>query len=103
MRSVLAIPLVLLATLIASALPAAAQEFGSLVARDAGTFDSCMDGAFPDSSKESFACEGKARGTAGCTNQRTSEVSPRCVYSGHEPATDRDTYLCAPARGPLAP
>ena len=99
MRSVLAISFVLLATLITTALPAAAQEFGSSVARGAGTFDGCMDSAFPDSSKESFACEGKAHATTGCTNQRTSKVSPYCVYSGHEPAADRDTYLCSPEPG----
>src|SRR5215212_2343409 len=48
---------------------------------------------FLDSSKESFACKGKTRDAISCTNWRTSEASPYCVYMGNEPSEDRDLYL----------
>ena len=48
---------------------------------------------FLDSSKESFACIDKTRDAFSCTNWRTSEASPYCVYMGNEPSEDRDLYL----------
>ena len=98
-RLVLTISGVVVAMLMATALPAAAQGFGPSVACDAGSFSNCTDSAFLNLSKESFTCEGSVRGTAGCTNQRTSEVSPYCVFLGHEPTQDRDLYLCGPQPG----
>lgn len=93
---VLTIAVVMVAMLMVTALPAAAQGFGPSVACDAGTFNGCTDSVFPGSSKESFTCEGKVGDTASCTNQRTSKTSPYCVFLGHEPSEDRDLYLCGP-------
>ena len=93
------ISVVTVAMLIATALPATAQGLGPAIACDAGTFNNCTDSVSLSSSKESFACEGKVRDTASCTNQRTSETSHYCVFMGHEPTEDRDMYLCGPEPG----
>ena len=95
-RLVLAISIAMAVTSIALALPVGAQGLGPSVACDAGTFDNCTDSAVLGSSKETFACEGSERGTATCTNRRSSETYPYCVFLGHEPAEGRDMYLCGP-------
>ena len=87
---------VMVAMLIASALPAAAQGFGPSIFCDGGTFNGCTDGFRLDSSRASFTCEAAARDVASCTNERTAETFPYCVLLGHEPNEDRDVYLCGP-------
>ena len=84
---------------VTTALPTAAQGFGPSVSCDAGTLEKCTEGALLDSSKESFACEGKTRDAISCTNRKTSETSPYWVYMGYEPREDRDLYLCGPEPG----
>lgn len=99
-RLILGLSVVMAAMVIITALPtaaqSAAQDFGPSVSCNAGTLEKCTESAFLDSSKESFTCEGKTRDAISCTNRRTSETSPYCVYIGHEPSKDRDLYLCGP-------
>ncbi len=90
---------VMVAMLIASALPAAAQGLGPSIFCDAGTFSECTDSLRLDSSRASFACEAAVRDAASCTNERTAETFPYCVLLGHEPGADRDVYLCGPDPG----
>lgn len=84
-------------TLVAYALPAAAQGLGPSVFCKGGTFDECTDSYYLISSEEFFDCEGIVGDVASCTNQRTAETSPYCVFIGYEPGEDRDVYLCGPA------
>ena len=79
--------------------PAAAQGFGPMVFCDGGTFNDCTENVHLGSSQEPFSCGGTVRDVSGCTDQRTGEASPYCVFIGHEPTEDRDIYLCGPAPG----
>jgi hypothetical protein len=88
---------VIVMTLVASALPAAAQGFGPSIFCNGGTFEECTDNYYLSSSEEFFGCEGTVGDIASCTNQRTAETSLYCVFMGHEPSEDRDVYLCGPA------
>lgn len=97
-RLILSLSVAMAAMVVTTALPAA-QGFGPSVSCNAGTLEECTEGALLDSSKESLACEGKTRDAISCTNRRTSETSPHCVYMGHESREDRDLYLCGPEPG----
>jgi hypothetical protein len=94
-RLVLTISLIVV-VLITTALPAAAQGLGPAVFCDEGTFERCTESARLNSSQESFICEGLGRDAASCTNRRTGETSPYCVFMGHESSEGRDAYLCGP-------
>jgi hypothetical protein len=99
-RLILGLSVAMAAMVATTALPTAAQGFGPSVSCNAGTLEECTESAFLDSSKESFACEGKTRDAAiSCTNRRAAETFPYCVYMGHEPSEDRDLYLCGPEPG----
>jgi hypothetical protein len=91
----LALPLVLAL----SALPAAAHGFGPVFYCDAGTLNNCTDTVDVASAEDTFSCEGTAGDSASCTNQRTGEASPYCVFEGRVSGTERDSYLCGPAPG----
>ena len=91
----LALPLVLAL----SALPAAAHGFGPVFYCDAGTLNNCTDTVDVASAEDTFSCEGKAGDTVSCTNRRTGEASPYCVFEGRVSGTERDSYLCGPAPG----
>ena len=83
----------------ALALPAAAHGFGPVFYCDAGTLNNCTDTIDAASAEDTFSCEGKAGDTASCTNRRTDEASPYCVFEGRVSGTERDSYLCGPAPG----
>ena len=91
----LALPLVLAL----SALPAAAHGFGPVFYCDAGTLNNCTDTVDVASAEDTFSCEGTAGDSASCSNQRTGEASPYCVFEGRVSGTERDSYLCGPAPG----
>jgi hypothetical protein len=88
--------LVLMLTLAASALPAAAEAFGPAFFCDAQAFSNCTDTSDPALAEETFSCEGTVRDIASCTNQTTGESAPYCVFMGEEGSTNRDAYLCGP-------
>ena len=98
-RLILGLSVVMVAMVVTTALPTAAQGFGPSVSCNAGTLEKCTESAFLDSSKESFTCEGMTRDAISCTNRSTSETFPYCVYMGHEPSKERDLYLCGPEPG----
>jgi hypothetical protein len=89
--------LVMSMVLAAFALPAAAQSFGPVLYCDAGTLQNCTDTTDATTAGDAFGCEGTVGDTASCTNQRSGEVSPYCVFMGHVSGTNRDSYLCGPA------
>ena len=95
----LVIPLVL----VAFALPVAAHGFGPVFYCDAGTLSNCTDTIDVASAEDAFSCEGTAEAEASCTNRRTGEVSPYCVFEGRVSGTERDPYLCGPAPGEPQP
>ena len=80
-------------------LPAAAHGFGPVFYCDAGTLNNCTDTIDAASADDTFSCEGKVGDTASCTNRRTGEASPYCVFEGRVSGTERDSYLCGPAPG----
>src|SRR5215207_3349071 len=90
--------LVLMLTLAASALPAAAEAFGPAFFCDAQAFSNCTDASDPSLAEDTFSCEGAVRDIASCTNQITGESAPYCVFMGEDMAegasTNRDAYLC---------
>ena len=89
----LVVPLVLAAF----ALPAVAHGFGPVFYCDAGTLSNCTDTIDVASAEDTFSCGGTAGEVASCTNRRTGEASPYCVFEGHVSGTERDSYLCGPA------
>src|ERR671933_340968 len=91
--------LVIALVMAAFALPAAAHGFGPVFYCDAGTLKNCTDTIDAASAEDIFSCEGKAGEEASCTNRRTGEASPYCVYEGRVSGTERDSYLCGPAPG----
>jgi hypothetical protein len=91
--------LVMALVLVASALPAVAHGFGPVFYCDAGTLKNCTDTIDVASAEDTFSCEGTAGDTTNCTNRRTGEASPYCVFEGHVSGTERDSYLCGPAPG----
>src|ERR671911_1731253 len=90
--------LVLLLTLAASALPAAADVFGPAFFCDAQAFSNCTDTSNPALAEDTFSCEGTVRDVGSCTNLLTGESAPYCVFMGEDMAegasTNRDAYLC---------
>jgi hypothetical protein len=92
--------LVLMLTLAASALPAAAEAFGPAFFCDAQAFSNCTDTSDPALAEDTFSCEGAVRDVGSCTNQTTGESAPYCVFMGEdmgeEGSTNRDAYLCGP-------
>ena len=82
--------LVLMLTLAASALPAAAEAFGPAFFCDAQAFSNCTDTSDPALAEDTFSCEGAVRDIASCTNQTTGESAPYCVFMGEEGSTNRD-------------
>jgi hypothetical protein len=93
------VALVMPLVLVAFALPAAAHGFGPVLYCDAGTLSNCTDTIDVASAQDTFGCEGEAGDAASCTNRRTGEASPYCVFQGHVSGTERDSYLCGPALG----
>jgi hypothetical protein len=95
---VLLVTLALLLTLVVSALPAAADDFGPAFFCDAQTLSNCTDTNNPTLAEDTFSCEGTARDVASCTNLLTGESAPYCVFMGEDMAegasTNRDAYLC---------
>ena len=79
------------------ALPAAAHGFGPVLYCDAGTLQNCTDTTDAAIAGDAFSCEGTVGENASCTNQRSGEASPYCVFMGHVSGTNRDSYLCGPA------
>jgi hypothetical protein len=90
--------LILMLTLAASALPAAAEAFGPAFFCDAQAFSNCTDASDPSLAEDTFSCEGAVRDVGSCTNQITGESAPYCVFMGEDMAegvsTNRDAYLC---------
>jgi hypothetical protein len=90
--------LVLMLILAASALPAAADDFGPAFFCDGQAFSNCTDTSNPALAEDTFSCEGAVRDIANCTNQITGESAPYCVFMGEDMAegasTNRDAYLC---------
>jgi len=95
---VLLVTLALLLTLAASALPAAADDFGPAFFCDAQSFSNCTDTNNPTLAEDTFSCEGAVRDIASCTNLLTGESAPYCVFMREDMAegvsTNRDAYLC---------
>jgi hypothetical protein len=91
--------LVMALVMAAFALPVAAHGFGPVFYCDAGTLNNCTDAVDVASAEDTFSCEGTAGDAASCTNRRTGEASPYCVFQGHVSGTERDSYLCGPAPG----
>src|SRR5215203_5563951 len=91
--------LVLMLILAASALPAAADDFGPAFFCDAQAFSNCTDTSDPALAEDTFSCEGAVRDVASCTNDITGESAPYCAFMGEDMAegasTNRDAYLCA--------
>jgi hypothetical protein len=83
----------------AFALPVSAHGFGPVFYCDAGTLSNCTDTIDAASAEDTFSCEGEAGDVASCTNRRTGEASPYCVFEGRVSGTERDSYLCGPAPG----
>jgi hypothetical protein len=90
--------LVLILLLAASALPAAADDFGPAFFCDAQTLSNCTDTNNPALAEDTFSCEGTVRDVGSCTNLLTGESAPYCVFMGEDMAegasTNRDAYLC---------
>ena len=97
---VLLVTLALLLTLVVSALPAAADDFGPAFFCDAQAFSNCTDTSDPALAEDTFSCEGAVRDVGSCTNQTTGESAPYCMFMGEDMAeggsTNRDAYLCGP-------
>ena len=91
--------LVMSAVLAAFAFPAAAHGFGPVLYCDAGTLQNCTDTTDAAIAGDAFSCEGTAGDVVSCTNQKTGEASPNCVFEGLVSGTNRDSYLCGPAPG----
>ena len=91
--------LVMALVLAAFALPTAAHGFGPVFYCDAGTLNNCTDTIDVALAEDTFSCEGKTGDIVSCTNQKTGEASPYCVYEGLVSGTERDSYLCGPAPG----
>jgi hypothetical protein len=91
--------LVMALVMAAFALPVAAHGFGPVFYCDTGTLNNCTDAVDVASAEDTFSCEGTAGDAASCTNRRTGEASPYCVFQGHVSGTERDSYLCGPAPG----
>src|SRR5215207_1682822 len=89
---------VLILILAASALPAAAEDFGPAFFCDAQAFSNCTDTSNPALAEDVFSCEGAVRDVGSCTNQITGESAPYCVFMGEDMAEgasrNRDAYLC---------
>src|ERR687890_2671143 len=97
-RTIFAALMIVLVTA-ALALPAAAHGFGPVFYFDAGTLKNCTDTIDVASAEDTFSCEGKTGDIVSCTNQKTGEASPYCVYEGLVSGMERDSYLCGPAPG----
>jgi len=86
--------------LAASALPAAADDFGPAFFCDGQAFSNCTDTSNPALAEDTFSCEGTVRDIASCTNLLTGESAPYCVFMGEDMAEggsmNRDAYLCGP-------
>jgi hypothetical protein len=91
--------LVIALVMAAFALPAAAHGFGPVFYCDVGTLKNCTDIIDVASAEDTFSCEGKTADIVNCTNQKTGEALPYCVYEGLVSGTERDSYLCGPAPG----
>ena len=91
------VALVMPLVLAAFALPVTAHGFGPVFYCDAGTLNNCTDTIDVATAEDTFNCEGTAGEAASCTNQRTGEALPYCVFQGHVSGTERDSYLCGPA------
>jgi hypothetical protein len=91
--------LVIALIMAAFTIPAAAHGFGPVFYCDAGTLKNCTDTIDAASAEDTFSCEGTAGDTASCTNRKTGEASPYCVFEGRVTGTERDSYLCGPAPG----
>jgi hypothetical protein len=89
--------LVMPLVMVAFALPAAAHGFGPVFYCDLGTLNNCTDTIDVASAEDTFSCQGEAGEATSCTNRRTGEASPYCVFQGHVSGTERDSYLCGPA------
>src|SRR5215204_4339351 len=90
--------LVFILILAASALPAAADDFGPAFFCDAQSFSNCTDTSNPALAEDTFSCEGTVRDVGSCRNLLTGESAPYCVFMGEDMAegasTNRDAYLC---------
>jgi hypothetical protein len=97
-KSVFTAAAVMVVLLTASALPAAADNFGPAFFCDAQSFSNCADTNNPALAEDTFSCEGTVRDVASCTNLLTGESAPYCVFMGEDMAegdsTNRDAYLC---------
>jgi len=91
------VALMMALVLAASTLPAAAHGFGPVFYCAAGKLTKCTDTIDVASAQDTFSCEGKVEDDASCTNRRTGEASPYCVFEGRVSGTERDSYLCGPA------
>jgi hypothetical protein len=96
--SVFTVAAVMVVLLAASALPAAAEDFGPAFFCDAQAFSNCTDTSNPALAEDAFSCEDAVRDIASCTNLLTGESAPYCVFMGEDMAegvsTNRDAYLC---------
>jgi hypothetical protein len=91
--------LVVALVMVAFALPVSAHGFGPVFYCDAGTLSNCTDTIDAASAEDTFSCEGETGDAASCTNRRTGEESPYCMFEGRVSGTERDSYLCGPAPG----
>jgi hypothetical protein len=99
-RSLFTVAAVMVLLLAASALPAAAENFGPAFFCDAQSFSNCTDTSDPALAEDTFSCEGTVRDVGSCRNLLTGESAPYCVFMGEDMAegvsTNRDAYLCGP-------
>ena len=95
-RSSFALAAVAVAMLVASALPAAADDFGPTFFCDAQALTNCTDTSDPALAEDTFSCEGALRDVTGCTDRRTGASSPYCAFMGEETSNNRDAYMCGP-------
>jgi hypothetical protein len=68
-RSVVAVAVLTVAMLAASALPAAADSFGPAFFCDAQAFTNCTDTSNPALAEDTFSCEGALRDVVSCTTR----------------------------------
>ena len=95
-RSSFTLAAVAVAMLVASVLPAGADDFGPTFFCDALAFTNCTDTSNPALADDTFSCEGAPRDVTGCTDRRTGASSPYCAFMGEETSNNGDAYMCGP-------
>ena len=78
-RSLFTVAAVMVLLLAASALPAAAENFGPAFFCDAQAVTNCTDTSNPALAEDTFSCEGTVRDFGSCRNLLTGESAPYCV------------------------